>query len=115
TENRTDDLAVLADRKLACAQRLEQSASPAFAALLRDAQQRSRMGLAPAGADQGQLWLLLREAAELNRTNGVLIDQHLKQVRLSLARIEPVSPTRQLYGRDGQGNAGTRGRSFGSA
>lgn len=115
TERRTDDLALLADRKLACAQRLEQSASPAFASMLRDAQQRSRSGLAPASADQGELWQLLREAAELNRTNGVLIDQHLKQVRLSLARIEPVSPTRQLYGRDGQGNAAARGRSFGSA
>lgn len=114
SERRTDDLSALADRKLACAQRLEQSASPAFRAMLRDTQQRTRRGEAAASTPDGQLWLLLREAAELNRTNGILIDQHLKQVRLSLAHIDPVSPTRQLYGRDGQGSGKSPGRSFGS-
>lgn len=114
SERRTDDLAALADRKLACAQRLEQAASPAFRSMLKATQQRARRGEPAASPQDGEIWQGLREAAELNRTNGILIDQHLKQVRLSLAHIDPVSPTRQLYGRDGQGSSHARGRSFGS-
>jgi flagellar biosynthesis/type III secretory pathway chaperone len=113
--NRTDDLAVLADHKLDCAQRLEREATPAFAAALRETQARLQRGAAPASADDGALHQRLRQAAELNRLNGRLIDQHLNRVRLSLARIEPVSPTRQLYGRDGQGQGSPLGRSFGAA
>lgn len=111
---RVDDVAELAGRKLDCARRLEDGARPEFLALLRDARQRSRHGMPAANAESTELFGLVRQAAELNRINGALIDQHLKQVRLSLSRIDPVSPTRQLYGRDGQGGSGLRGRSFGT-
>ena len=113
-DQRTDDLANLADRKLACAQALEQHASPALAGMLRDTHARARRGEAPLEENAGVVYQLVREAAELNRVNGSLIAQQLGRIRLSLSRIEPVSAARQLYGRDGQGRFSGMGRSFGA-
>jgi len=114
-ERDVDRLGALVERKLACARRLEAEASPGLGDALRDTQARLRRGDAPAGEGAGALYALVREAAELNRVNGVLIDQQLGQVRLSLARIEPATGQRSLYGSDGQGRFGTPGRSFGAA
>ena len=110
----TDALEGLADRKLACAGRLEREASPGFSAMLRATQAQLRRGEKAAQPEDAELHRLVQQANELNRLNGVLIGQHLGLIRLSLARLDPVSPTRQIYGRDGQGHSNHAGRSFGA-
>lgn len=114
-ERRTEDLPELAARKADCGRRLERTAKPEFRKAMQAAQQRRRAGLPAAYPLHTELYEMLRRAAELNRINGALIQQNLSQVRLSLARIEPRHPARQLYGRDGQGRRSLVGRSFGSA
>ena len=115
TAGNTEALRPLADRKIAIARKIESQTSSELAPALRDTEYRMRRGEPAANAECAALHRMTREANELNRVNGVLIDQQLGQIRLSLSRIDPVSPTRQLYGRDGQGQGNGRGRSFGAA
>ncbi len=110
----TDELATLADQKLAAGEAFQRLASPGLVEALKDAGQRLRLGQTLADGEVLALHRGLSAARELNLINGALIDQHLAQVRLRLSRIAPVHPTRQVYGRNGLGNSVRPGRSFGA-
>lgn len=89
--NEGDQIADLAERKVACAQRLSNVSRSASADLLG----------------------LVKQARELNRLNAVLLQQRISQTQQALALLRPSGAhAAGVYGRDGRADKGSGGRGF---
>jgi flagella synthesis protein FlgN len=67
-------------------------------------------------ADAADLWRavlkLTREAKELNRLNGMLINKQMAYTQGALNALRPMPQSGQIYGRSGQTSAGGASRRF---
>lgn len=106
----------LTEVKLNQADILENAAKPDLLKALSDLKAKINQGHTIEDHQLLPLMRLLEEANRLNQINGVMIEQHMKHIRLAMTHLDSITPTvRQLYGKDGLGTRGSIGRSLGSA
>ena len=106
----------LTEEKLSQADALEKSTRPPLLQDLATLRLKINPGLPVENEELFPLMRLLEEASRLNQINGVMIEQHMKHIRLAMTHLDSITPTvRQLYGKDGLGARGSIGRSLGSA
>jgi len=114
TSNNIDDVVALTPQKLECADQLEALTTPDLIEALAALRSKIQRNEAPQNDPYFELLELIQEANQLNQINGVMIEQSLTQIRLAISRLDALSPARQLYGKDGLGQSGSAGRSFGA-
>lgn len=114
TSNKIDDVVALTPQKLECADQLEALTTPDLINALAALRSKIQRNEASQNDPYFELLELIQEANQLNQINGVMIEQSLTQIRLAISRLDALSPARQLYGKDGFGQSGSAGRSFGA-
>jgi flagellar biosynthesis protein FlgN len=107
-----DQLAALTPRKTALVGQLAQCAAARHAQLAAAGFPASEAGMAawlaaPGNEDGGALWSALlactRQAKELNRVNGMLVNKHMAHARAALDALRPPTQTNHTtYGPSGQ-------------
>jgi flagellar biosynthesis/type III secretory pathway chaperone len=116
TANNIEAVVRLTEQKLACAEALETFTTPTLINTLSELRSRIQSGQAVQEDPYYPLFILVEEANRLNKINGVVIEQHIKTIRLAMDHLDRINPgVRQLYGKDGLGSRGSVGRSLGSA
>lgn len=116
TANNIEAVVRLTEQKLACAEALETFTTPTLINTLSELRSRIQSGQAVHEDPYYPLFILVEEANRLNKINGVVIEQHIKTIRLAMDHLDRINPgVRQLYGKDGLGSRGSVGRSLGSA
>jgi len=116
TANNIEAVVRLTEQKLACAEALETFTTPTLINTLSELRSRIQSGQAVLEDPYYPLFILVEEANRLNKINGVVIEQHIKTIRLAMDHLDRINPgVRQLYGKDGLGSRGSVGRSLGSA
>jgi flagellar biosynthesis/type III secretory pathway chaperone len=116
TASEMDVVILLTEKKLAQADALEKATTPELLQGLKELRTRINQGENLDHHPLLSLNRLLEEANRLNHINGVMIEQHMKHIRLAMSHLDGITPTvRILYGKDGMGERGSIGRSLGSA
>jgi flagellar biosynthesis/type III secretory pathway chaperone len=116
TASDMDAVVRLTEQKLACAQALEAFTTPSLIESLTGLRKRMKNAEPVKEDPLYPILHLIEEANKLNQINGVMIEQHIKTIRLAMHNLDAINPgVRQLYGKDGLGSRGSIGRSLGSA
>ena len=116
TASEMDAVILLTEKKLSQADALERATTPALLQALKELRIKINQGERIDDHPLSELIRLLEEANRLNHINGVMIEQHMRHIRLAMSHLDSITPTvRQLYGKDGLGERGSIGRSLGSA